>query len=420
MPTPLLTRARKLLPDPGPARALTYSTAVNAVGRGLFMTASVVFFHKSVGLSATEVGIGMTIAAVVALFAGVPMGYLADKVGPRNITVTFGTLSAATILGYFLVSDWYGFVIVASIASFFNAATQASRGALIAGSVPAEQRVRTRAYLRAVTNAGWTVGAPVAGVALYYDTRYVYMGLIALAVCLNLGGALLNLRVPALPPQPSAASESMSTALRDRPYLTLTVLNAILQIHYGIQNVAIPLWVVSRTNAPAWTVAALGIVNTAMVVTLQVRTSRSSGTIAGAARAQRLSGLLLLGACVAYALAAGQSAWVATVALCVGAFVHVIGELFQASGGWGLSFDLAPAHAQGQYQGLYSTGFQIADIVAPAILTVTVIDWGLPGWALFGVVFALTGLAVPPVARWAQRTRVHIGDSDVEVAAAKA
>ncbi|MGH8876867.1 MAG: MFS transporter [Stackebrandtia sp.] len=410
------SRLKKLLPDPGPARALTYATLANSTGRGLFMTASVVFFHKSVGLSAAEVGLGMTIAAIVGLFAGVPMGYLADKVGPRNITVGFGVLAAVSLLGYFLVTSWWAFVAVAGLVAFLQASTQAARGALIAGSVPSEQRVRTRAYLRAVTNVGWTVGAPLAGIALYYDTDPVYYGLIGTASGFILGGALLNLRVPALPPLPAAAGVSKVAALKDRPYLLLTILNAVLTIHYGVFNVAIPLWVVQRTNAPAWIIAVLGVINTVMVVTLQVRTSRGSGTVAGAAKAQRFAGLLLLGGCVLYALAAEQPVWVAVVALAMGAFVHVLGELFQASGSWGLSFELAPDHAQGQYQGLYNTGFQIADIIAPAVLTTVVVGGGLPGWLLLGAVFATAGLAVPPAARWAQRTRPSPTSAEAAVA----
>ncbi|HZE41889.1 MAG TPA: MFS transporter [Stackebrandtia sp.] len=406
MPRPLTARLAKLLPDPGPARALTYSSLVNSIGRGLFVTASVVFFHQSVGLSAAQVGLGMTIAAVVGLFAGVPMGHLADKVGPRLITVVAGMTAAACILCYLLVHHWWAFVLVASAAAFAQASAQASRGALIAGSVPAEQRVRTRAYLRAVTNGGWTIGAPLAGIALYYDVRAVYMGLIAIAAALNVVGALLNLRVPKLPPRESSARESMSTALRDRPFLTLAVLNAIMNIHFGIQNVAIPLWVVERTNAPAWVISLVAVINTVSVVALQVRASRGSGTVDGAARAMRRAGFLLLAACVLYALAAGEPAWVAAVALALGAAVHVIGELLHASGGWGLSYDLAPPHAQGQYQGLFLTGFQIADIAAPALLTTAVVGWGLPGWVLFGAIFAATGMAIPAVARWASRTRV--------------
>ena len=405
MPSPLITRAKSLLPDPGPARALTYATLIGSVGRGLFVTVSVVYFHKSVGLSAIEVGLGLTLAACFGLFAGIPIGSFADRCGPRGIAVGFGLAAGAANLGYLLVGDFVGFVVVASLVSVLGTGSQAARGALIAGSVPPEQRVRTRAYLRSVTNVGWTAGAPVAGVALGYDRREVYVGLILVAAALYLAAALMNLRVPALEPSPTAKKESRTLALRDRPYLTLTALNAVMTVHFQVFNVVIPLWVVSRTNAPPWIVSVLAVLNTTFIVLLQVRVSRGSATIRGAARAQRNAGFLLFGACVLYALAADASPWIGVAALCAGGLVHVFGELLHAAGGWGLSFDLAPAHAQGQFQGLYNTGFQIAEIIAPAALVALVIGQGMRGWLVLGAAFVAAGLAVPLAARWAERTR---------------
>jgi len=407
---PLSSRLRSLLPDPGPARALTFASFPSSIGRGLFITASVVFFTKSVGLSPLQVGTGLTIAACIGLLAGVPMGHLADRIGPRTMTIVFGLVVACVINLYFLASSWPLFVAVASLVSVGQSAFQASRGALIAGSVPPEQRVRTRAYLRVVTNVGWMVGSPLAGLALFFDTDAAYASVIAATGAVTALGALLYLRVPPVTPQHASKRESMSAAVRDRPYVALTVLNAVLTIHFGITNVAIPLWVLERTEAPAWVVSALFVVNTIMIVTLQVRTSRGSATVPGAARAQRLGGLLLAGACILYALSAGWPAWAAAAILVAGAAVHAFGELYMAAGGWGLSYELAPDHAQGQYQGLYNTGFQVADIVAPAVLSVAVIGLGWPGWVLMAACFATAGLLVPAAARWAVRTRPVVGE----------
>ncbi|MEV0644718.1 MFS transporter [Phytomonospora sp. NPDC050363] len=405
MPSPLITRAKALLPDPGPARALTYASLIGSVGRGLFITVSVIYFHKSVGLSEVEVGLGMTLAACLGLFAGVPIGGWADRRGPRGIAVGFGVAAAVVDLGYLLVGDFIGFVVVAALVSVLGTGSHAARGALIAGSVPPEQQVRTRAYLRSVTNVGWTLGAPLAGIALQVDRREVYVALILVTVALYFTAALMYLRVPALKPTPAAKKESRTLALRDKPYVALTALNAVMTVHFQVFNVVIPLWVVSRTSAPAWMVSVLAVLNTTFIILLQVRVSRGSATIRGAARAQRNAGFLLFGACALYALAADRSVGLAIAALCLGGLLHVFGELLHAAGGWGLSFDLAPAHAQGQFQGLYNTGFQIAEIIAPAALVALVIGQGMRGWLILGAAFVAAGLAVPLAARWAERTR---------------
>lgn len=398
----------KLLPAHPTARALVFSSLAASTSRGLFITVSVIFFTRSVGLSAGQVGLGLTVAAVVGLIAGVPAGHLADRVGPRRVMVVFGVLRAGLMLGYLAVHGFTGFVLVAAGVQLLESGAGAANGALIAGSVPAEQRVRTRAMLRSVINVGWGVGALVAGVALKYDARPAYVAILVVCAALALLASLLVLRVPPVAPQPRRPSGPALIVLRDRPYLALAALNGVLCVHYGMLNVAVPLWVVERTNAPAWIVAMLGLLNATVVVLFQIRASRGTATAEGAAVAQRTSGLLLLGACVLYSLAAGRSAWLAAVVLVAAALVHVLGELRQAAGSWGISFDLAPERSQGQYQGMYGTGFALAGVVAPALLATVVVGWGWPGWLLFGLIFAASGAAVPAAVRWARRTRPQV------------
>lgn len=400
----MLDRVIKLVPSDPTVRALVASRLAASTSRGLFITVSVIFFTRSVGLSAGEVGLGLTCAAVAGMFAGVPIGHFADRVGPRGVMIAFGALRALGILGYLVVDDFAGFVVVAAAVNVFETGAGAANGALIAGSVPSDQRVRTQAMLRSTTNVGWAIGALVAGVALKYDTRPAYVVVILICAVVSMLASTLILRVPPVAPQPPRTSGPVLVVLRDRPYLALAALNGVLCIHYGMLNVAVPLWVVERTAAPAWVVAGLGLMNAVAVAVFQVRASRGTGTAEGAGAAQRMSGFLLLGACVLYSLAAGPGAWLATVALFAAAAVHVLAELRQAAGSWGIAFDLAPDHAQGQYQGLYGTGFALAGVIAPAVLATVVVGWGWPGWLLFGVIYALSGAAVPVAVRWARRT----------------
>ena len=91
--------------------------------------------------------------------------------------------------------------------------------------------------------------------------------------------------------------------------------------------------------------------------------------------------------------------------LLVGALAHVAGELLYSAGSWALSYELAPEHAQGQYQGLFGMATRLAETVTPAITAVLIIGLGLPGWLLFGALLLAAGLATPAAARWAERTR---------------
>ncbi|GDY75580.1 hypothetical protein SAV31267_050650 [Streptomyces avermitilis] len=50
--------------------------------------------------------------------------------------------------------------------------------------------------------------------------------------------------------------------LRDRPYALVTLLNTVLLLRMPLLSLGIPLWITERTDAPAWLVSALFVLNT--------------------------------------------------------------------------------------------------------------------------------------------------------------
>ncbi|MBQ1042327.1 MFS transporter [Micromonospora sp. C72] len=395
----------RLLPEPGPSRTLALSTLVNTVGRGTWLTASALFLTRSVGLTVTQVGVALTLTALVSLVASTPMGYLADRLGPRGLQMAALLASAGCTAALVAVRSFTGFLAVGVLMALADAGTRGARGALIAGAVPPDQRVRTRAYLRAVTNVGISVGTVLAGFALAADTRGAYVTLILLDAATYVLAAAVLLRLPPVPPVPAPAHGPRLIALRDRPFLAFTVLDGLMSMHFSLINIALPLWIAGHTTAPNWLISVCLLVNTVVVILFQVRASRGTEDLTGAGRASRRAGVLLAVACALFAAGGGVPLAVAVPLLLAGALVHVVGELWHAAAGWGISFGLAPAHAHGQYQGAYGMGMQLGSMVAPVVVTTLAIGWGVPGWLVLGGVFLLLGALVPPVVRWAARTR---------------
>src|SRR5205814_10661741 len=93
--------------------------------------------------------------------------------------------------------------------------------------------------------------------------------------------------------------------------------------------------------------------------------------------------------CLVIAASAGVPVWAAVPLLLTGAFVHVLGELRHSAAGWGISFGLAPDHAQGQYQATYGMGNQLGRMLAPAVLTWLVLVLGGVGWVVLAVTLAV-------------------------------
>lgn len=399
---------RSLVPPPGPVRILVWSMLSRSIAFGILLAVVVLFFTRSVGLTAAQLGLGLTVAAVLRILVSVPAGRLTDRLGARASAVVFVVLQGVLVAGYPLASGFAGFVVAASLVGMAESASEAARGALIAGVIPAEERVRARAYLKSVNNIGISVGSVLGGVALGIDTRGFYAGLLVGCGLLFVAGGLVYLALPPVRHVPRPAGSPAWEVLRDRPYMAFGVVNALLTINTGILAVALPLWIVDRTVAPAATYSALLVLNTAVVVLFQVRASRGSEDVVGGARALRHCGALLAGCCALFALAAGRPAWLALLLLVLGGLVHVGAELLYSAGTWALAYDLAPEHAQGQYQGMFVMTTNVGNMLTPIAVTALVLGLGWTGWLVLGAVLLGAGTAAPAVGRWALRTRPSV------------
>ncbi|MDT0530252.1 MFS transporter [Micromonospora sp. DSM 115977] len=395
---------RGLIPDHGPRRVLAVATFVNMLGSGIFMASAVLFFTRSVGLPLTQVALGMGIAALVGMLAGTPMGHLADRRGPREIYLLTLVIRAATMAALAFVHTFWPFVILVCLTQLAQSAGGASRGPLVrgfGGTNPAQYR----AYLRAVANLAGCCGALAVGAAVQLDTRAAYLALIVGNATTFVACAAIITRLPSLPPIPAPSMTGRWTALKDKPYLAVTMLDAIMGIHGQVLIFALPVWIISQTHAPHWFVGVAVLVNTALVAALQVRASRGIDTSPAAGRAMRRSGMAFLIGMALIAATSAMPGWLAVTVMTLGVAAHTVGELWHAAGSLELQFRLAPAHAQGQYTGISGLGTGLANVAAPSILGLLCIAWGAPGWLLMGGIFVAVGLAAPAVVRWGERTR---------------
>ncbi|WP_225799914.1 MFS transporter [Streptomyces sp. NK15101] len=392
-------------PSSGPQRALITASFVSRVGNGLFNTAAVLYFTFVVHLPAAQVGVGLTIAGLSGLAAGIPAGNLADRYGPRTVWLTALALQAVTMAAFVLIDSWLAFTLVATLDRLAATAGGAAGGALIA-RVGGERPAAFRARLRTFVNLGVVVGTLGAAVAIQIDTRPAYTALIlANAASFALAGLIAFLGVPAYRPLPRPEEHRRWSVLADRPYVSFVALYSAMGLQYQTVSLLLPIWLAAHTDAPRWTVAAVYAVNSGVCVLLQSRLGSRVETPRQGGRAFRLAGLLFLVSCPLMALTADVPSWAAPALAVLAVCVHSVGEVWESSGGYAVGFGLAPDHAQGQYQGFFGTGFDAGQALAPVILTGAVLALGHTGWLLLGALFAALGAAGPPVTAWAERTR---------------
>ncbi|MFI7302671.1 MFS transporter [Micromonospora aurantiaca] len=390
------------LPPPGPLRTLAYATLVNTVGGGLWLAGGALYLTRDVGLSATSVGAGLTVAGLVGLSASVPLGALADRWDPRTLRAVLQVGQAVAALAYLLVGSFPALLAVAVPEALLAAGNLAVRAALVAAVGGPDGRVHAFATLRAVANLGITAGTALAGIALAVDTHRAYQILIVGNAATYLLSAALLLR---LPPQPVAAGERRMPGtprrgrpLRDWRFLAVSGVSAVLSTHVTVLVLVVPLWTVDRAGAPPPVVSAVLLANTVLTVLLAVRLSRGAERAAPAARKLRRAGLVLAAATPLYAATAALPVLPAVVLLLVATAVWTVGDLWHGTAGAGLAYDLAPPGALGAYQGADGLLAGLAQALGRGLLTLLVLGGGPVGWLVLGGILAAAGLAAPALA----------------------
>jgi hypothetical protein len=399
-------RLGQMLPPAGAPRDLAMAQLANSVGDGAFVVTSALFFTRVVGLSTAEVGLGLTVAWLLGFLAGVPLGNLADRRGARGVGVVLALTTATAVGSFLVVRGFAAFLIAAIVYACSQTGLTAARQALLAGLVQPAERTRIRAFLQSTVNAGLAVGALLGGIALRFDTKAAYLTVFAIDALSFLIAAALIRRVPSIAVRVRSKGEPRLAVLHDRPYAVLALINAIMLLFMPLISLVGPLWIVTRTNAPSWAVASLMIVNTLGVAFFQVHIAKRVKDLRTATRSVRYAGLAMLAACAVFATtAADLSPAIAALILVIAAALLTVGEMKLASGAWEISFGLAPADKQGQYQGFFGTGPAVARMLGPALLTTVILGWGPIGWIVIGVLFLGTSCATGPAVRWAARTR---------------
>ena len=202
-----------------------------AIGEGTFITGSAVFFTQIVGLTAGQVGIGITVAGAFQFFLSVPLGKLADRVGPKRMWALGAGAGAALYAVWPLITGFGAFIVMMVALELVNTAGWSGRGAYTIDVFPREERVQSQAFMRAALNIGFTLGALVSGVALAFnDNALVRAVPLFTAVVLALN-TLYIVRLPSAQHdrQVKAPGEKVGPgALRNHGFLALSVGDGIL------------------------------------------------------------------------------------------------------------------------------------------------------------------------------------------------
>ena len=397
-------RIASLLPASRTSRSFLVVSLIDALGTGMFLAGSPLFFTLTLGLSTGQVGVGLTLSGLAGMLGLIPIGRLADRWGSKRMLIALNLWRGGCFAAYPFVTGPVSFFVVSFAIGLAEWSVAPVVQALIGTAEEGQSRVRTMATMGSIRNAGFTIGALLATVVVAVGSSRSYNAMVFLdaASYFVAAGMVLRLVVPTAAGPVRGDRARLRYRLHDNRYLVLTVLNGLLYLHTVLLAVGVPLWVATRTSAPRAVVALVLVVNTAVVIVGQVPLSRGSDDPQRAARRQQWSGFSLAACCLLVGLTGHTNAWITTglVVLAVGALS--LAEMWQSIGGWGISYAYAPAEQLSYYLSVYNLGITGAVIVGPVLLTLAVIPAGLPGWLMLAAVFVAGGTAVVLVTAKAQ------------------
>ncbi len=371
---------RRQLPPSPLARSLSVQSILFAVGEGTFITGSAVFFTQIVGLSAAQVGIGLTVSGIVSFFFAVPAGKLADRIGTKRI---WAISALGTSLLYFVWPLLHGFaayLVMMVVLEVVSQAGWSGRGAYTIDIFTREERVQSQAFMRAALNIGFTFGALIGGLALATNSDDVVRAVPILTGMILLANTYWITQLPDPPAKTPAvdADEEIikPAALKNRAFLALMTGDGVLGTNQVLLNIVIPLWLVEETDAPRVLLAWLFGTNTVMAVLLQVAAARGVDSVARSLRASYISAAVIVLSCGIVLVTHDTIGWL-TIALVWLGHVTVTGaELFQSAGHWGFMSELTDADQRAEYQGAAHIGGTLGSVWAPALFTWLAMEHG--------------------------------------------
>ncbi|MEU6301071.1 MFS transporter [Streptomyces erythrochromogenes] len=397
-------------------RSLLLGIGISAIGIGMYVPFSLVFFHHVTGLSFTLVGLVLTVTGVTGLVFMPLAGTAVDRFGAKRVNLVLYGIRALGFALYPFASSPAAFAAVALVTALADRSFSVVQQSLIGEVARGAARDRLQASTRALQNAGMGAGALlVSGVlALWGTGAFTHT-----AWANSLAFALAGLLVGRVRPVPAAATAAVAagppdagyrTVLRDRPFLGLTAANFLTALGYSALSVLFPLYLSTWLAAPDSLTGAAFTLNTALCAGIGVLVAgrvRRSG--ARRTRSAALGALLFAaafaGQIVLGTLRPGQA--VTLAALLVIVVVYTLGELVHSPSGGALSVSAAPEPVRGRYLATYQLSYSLATALAPSLFTALLaVDGRLP-WAVLTAAALGAALALVRLERHLPAEAVH-------------
>ena len=375
----LLRQARP--PSPLAGR-LAVQSLLFALGEGTFMTGSAVFFTQIVGLSAAQVGLGLTLAGIAAFLAALPMGKLVDRFGPKKMWAVSAAGQAAMFAVWPFITDFQGYVAMAVGMEVIGALGGAAHGAYTIDVLPpgrageVARRTCTPRSTSASPSARCSAASRWPSTPTTCSTRCPGSPPRSSWSTPPRSPGCRGPRTTTAPPEERKVKVPGPGPLRNPGWLLTTFFGGVFWTNQVLLNIVIPLWLVEETDAPRVLLAFLFGTNTVMCIFLPMVAARGVNDVPTALRAVRVSSTFFVVSCLITLATHDTVGWV-TIALVWLGHVTVTGaELYLSAASWSFEAELMDPRQRGAYQGAAELSGTLGRVWAPALYTFLAMNWG--------------------------------------------
>jgi MFS family permease len=224
----------------------------------------------TLGLSKFETGVLVGAYSVSVVLAAVPVGHLADRVGPKSVTLV-GTLVMASATVLFALAGTFWVVLVARVLQGLGSAIAWSAGlAWLAARTPVEHRGRALGLANSSATIGMIAGPLLGGaVAAQFGVRETFLSVAV--VCLGLTAwAAVEPGAAASATREGALRPAVRLAVADRLIVYSMLVIGLVSVVGGTLQVLMPLRLSDlgvSDSAIGWLYAAASILGAVAIYT---------------------------------------------------------------------------------------------------------------------------------------------------------
>ncbi|MDN3266293.1 MFS transporter [Streptomyces sp. MA15] len=365
------------------------STLVNRLG-AFVATFMALYLTLDRGYSASYAGLVVALHGLGGVISSLGAGVMTDRLGRRPTLLVAQTATALSVALLGFVHDPVAIAAVAFLVGMASSASRPAVQAMMADIVRPEDRIRAFSLNYWAINLGFAISS--AGAGFIAEVSYLAGFLIEAGMTL-VCAVLVFVKLPESRPERQAAgpgetaeeSVSLGTVLRDGRFMSVVGLSFLIALVFQQGYLGLPVAMGEAGFTPADFGMAIAV-NGVLIVVLQLPVTRLI---------EHRDPRRLL---VVSSLLAGYGFGLTAFAGSVGVFaltvcVWTLAEIVNAPTQTGLVVRLSPVHGRGRYQGMYTSSWAVAALVAPLMSGFVIDRWGAAWlWGTCAVIGTVAGL----------------------------